>query len=79
LLAFHGLVRAWIDRRVGVLLLARLSLSADILAEKNVSVRASALGGTERKSVVLDTETDSISYTEGDEKKKTLWNVNRQK
>ncbi len=76
LLVFHWFVRARIDRRGGVFLLACLSLSADILAEKNISVRASALGGTEWKSVVMDTETGSISHTEGDEKEKTLWQVN---
>ena len=44
-----------------------------ILKEKNIPVRASALGGTERKGVFLDIENGSISFAEGDEKEKTLW------
>jgi len=44
-----------------------------ILAEKNIPIRASVLGGTKRKSVFLDVKNGSISYTEGDEKEKTLW------
>lgn len=44
-----------------------------ILKEKNIPVRASALGGTRRKSVFLDIENGSISFAEGDEKEKTLW------
>lgn len=48
-----------------------------ILKEKNIPVKASVLGGTERKGVVLDTEAGSICYTEGDEKEKTLWPMTR--
>ncbi len=48
-----------------------------ILAEKNIPVRASALGGTERKSVFMDVENGCISYTEGDEKEKMLWQVSQ--
>jgi len=33
---------------------------------------------TERKGVILDTEASNISYIEGDEKEKTLWQVRRQ-
>ena len=31
----------------------------------------------ERKGVVLDTEAGGISYTEGEEKEKTLWKVSQ--
>ena len=48
-----------------------------ILAEKNIPVRASALGGTERKSVFMDVENGCIYYTEGDEKEKMLWQVSQ--
>ena len=44
-----------------------------ILAEKSIPVRASALGGTKRKSVFLDAQTGSISYAEGDNLEKVLW------
>ena len=44
-----------------------------ILAEKNIPVRASALGGTERRSVFLDVENGVVSCTEGDKKEKALW------
>lgn len=44
-----------------------------ILAEKNIPVRASALGGTKRKSVFLNVQNGCISYTEGDEEEKILW------
>jgi len=44
-----------------------------ILKEKNIPIKAQALGGTERKSVLLDTANGRISSTEGDKKEKTLW------
>ena len=48
-----------------------------ILREKNIAVRASALGGTERKSVFMDIEKGCISYTEAEDKEKTLWQVSQ--
>jgi len=44
-----------------------------ILEEKSIPVGASVLGGYKRKSVLLDIETGSISYTEGDDQEKLLW------
>lgn len=44
-----------------------------ILKEKKIPVRASVLGGTERKSVFIDIDNGSISYTEGGSSKKLLW------
>jgi chemotaxis protein CheD len=44
-----------------------------ILSEKRIPVRASFLGGNKRKSISIDTETGSISYTEGDDPEKPLW------
>ena len=58
---------------------ANIESVTGILKEKNIPVKASVLGGTERKGVVLDTEAGSIFYTEGDEKEKILWQTSRQK
>jgi chemotaxis protein CheD len=58
---------------------ANIESVTSILKEKGICIKASVLGGTERKGVVLDTETGSISYTEGDEKEKTLWQISRRK
>ena len=44
-----------------------------LLSEKDMPVKAAALGGTERKSVFLDIENGRISFKEGDEEKKLLW------
>ena len=52
---------------------ANIESVTGILREKNISVMASVLGGTKRKSVFLDVETGCISYTKGDEKEKVLW------
>ncbi|HEG42521.1 MAG TPA: hypothetical protein ENH94_00580 [Phycisphaerales bacterium] len=48
-----------------------------ILKEKDIAVRASALGGTKRKSAYMDIDSGDISYTEGDEKEKILWQVDQ--
>ncbi len=52
---------------------ANIESVTGILKEKNIPVRASALGGTERKSVFLDVDGGCISYTEGDKEEKRLW------
>jgi chemotaxis protein CheD len=44
-----------------------------ILAEKKIPVRASHLGGFDRKSAILDTETGRFSYTRGDDPVTVLW------
>ena len=56
---------------------ANIEFVTDILKEKNIPVRASAIGGTERKSVFMDIEKGCISYTEGDKEEKTLWQVSQ--
>lgn len=48
-----------------------------ILAGKNISIKGSILGGTKRKSIFLDVENGCISYAEGDEKEKLLWQVSQ--
>ena len=52
---------------------ANIESVTGILEEKNISVMALVLGGTKRKSVLLDVENGSISYTEGDDPVKLLW------
>lgn len=44
-----------------------------VLAEKRIPVRASHLGGFDRKSAMLDTETGRFSYTQGDGPVTVLW------
>lgn len=44
-----------------------------ILKEKNIPIRTSVLGGTERKSVFIDIDNGRIFYTKGDRAKKLLW------
>ena len=52
---------------------ANIESVTKILSEKSIPVRASVLGGTKRKSIFLDCETGSISYTEGDGQEQPLW------
>jgi len=52
---------------------ANIESVTGILKEKNISVKVSAIGGTKRKSVFLDVEDGSVSYTEGDDPVKLLW------
>jgi len=52
---------------------ANIESVTSILKEKNISVMASVLGGTKRKGAFMDVENACISYTEGDEKEKVLW------
>ena len=52
---------------------ANIESVTGILKEKNVSVIASVLGGTKRKSAFLDIENGCIFYTEGDDPVKLLW------
>ena len=52
---------------------ANIESVTSILKEKNIPVMVSALGGTKRKSVFLDVEDGRVSYAEGDEREKTLW------
>ena len=52
---------------------ANIESATQILKEKNIPVRAQAVGGTVRRSVSLDVERGIVSYTEGDIGKTTLW------
>jgi len=44
-----------------------------LLKDNNIPVRASVVGGTERKGAFLDVQSGSISYTQGDNQAKLLW------
>jgi len=44
-----------------------------ILEERKIPIRGSVLGGTERKSALLDAETGSVSYTRADHAAELLW------
>jgi chemotaxis protein CheD len=49
-----------------------------ILSEKNIPVRASVLGGQERKSAFLDAQTGCVFFTQGNGSEKMLWNCQKQ-
>jgi chemotaxis protein CheD len=44
-----------------------------ILQAKNIPIRASALGGNERKGAYLDAETGRVTFTEGSGTARVLW------
>jgi chemotaxis protein CheD len=44
-----------------------------LLMKRQIPVRSTVLGGTERKGVFLDVESGTVSYTEGDGKEQALW------
>ena len=44
-----------------------------ILKDRSIPVRDSVLGGYKRKSAFLDAKTGHITYTEGDDLEKPLW------
>jgi chemotaxis protein CheD len=48
-----------------------------LLSEKQLKVRAQAVGGTARRSVSLDVERGIVSYTEGNGSEKLLWKSTR--
>ena len=52
---------------------SNIQSTTQLLREYNLPVRASVLGGIHRKSVFMDTEKGTISYTEGDGAKTPLW------
>jgi len=52
---------------------SNIESTAQILKEKNIRIMASVIGGTERKVVFMDVENGIISYTQGNEKEKVLW------
>ena len=45
----------------------------EILENKGIGVKASAIGGAQRRSVSIDLESGQVWYTEGDREKRLLW------
>ncbi len=52
---------------------ANIKSVTQLLKKKRIPIRADVLGGTERKGVLMDTDSGSISHTEGNSEKKPLW------
>lgn len=52
---------------------ANIESTAQLLKELNIAIRATALGGTARKSVFLDIENGAVSCTIGDGHEQALW------
>ena len=44
-----------------------------VLQDKNIPIRASVLGGNDRKSAFMDAETGRVSFTEGNGAERVLW------
>ena len=44
-----------------------------ILDERGIPIKATALGGSERKSIFLDIETGKVAYSKGNGPKELLW------
>ncbi|MHC4624265.1 MAG: chemotaxis protein CheD [Planctomycetota bacterium] len=53
--------------------------TTELLKQKGIPIRASAVGGTKRKGVFLDVGTGTISFTLGDGKEKPLWEPTRKR
>lgn len=51
--------------------------TTELLQEKHIPIRATVLGGTERKGVSLDVENGTVFYTEGDGREKLLWKATK--
>ena len=51
--------------------------TTSLLKQKNIPIKAAVLGGTKRKGVFLDVASGCVSYTEGDEGEKLLWQAHR--
>ncbi len=52
---------------------ANMQSTTRLLEERNIPIRATALGGTERKSIFLDVESGNVSYRKGDRQERLLW------
>jgi chemotaxis protein CheD len=47
--------------------------TTQLLEEKQIPIRAAVLGGAKRRGIFLDVERGKVFYTEGEGKKKLLW------
>ena len=50
-----------------------IASTTQLLEQKHIPIRATVLGGTRRKSVMLDVQSGDTFYTEGDGKEELLW------
>lgn len=53
--------------------------TVSLLKQKNIPIRAAVLGGIQRKGVYLDVESGCISYTQGEDREKILWEPEEEK
>ena len=52
---------------------ANMRSTTRLLEERSIPIRATVLGGTERKSILLDVESGNVSYRRGDGRERLLW------
>lgn len=52
---------------------ANMQSTTRLLEERNIPIRATVLGGTERKSIFLDVESGNVSYRKGGGQERPLW------
>ena len=64
-----------LDREDDTICRININSVRSIFENKGIDVKASALGGTQRRSVSVDIESGEISYTEGNGGKTLLWNA----
>lgn len=57
---------------------ANITSVHEILAGKNLKIRAEELRGTERRSIHLDVKKGSIRFTVGDSKEQLLWKAGKE-
>jgi len=53
--------------------MANIRSTIQAFEQRDIPIRATALGGADRKSIFLDIVTGKVSYTQGSGQKKVLW------
>lgn len=56
-----------------IICVSNISSVTEILKEKGIPVRAAALGGVLRRSIIMNVDTASVRFSEGGGPEKTLW------
>ena len=62
-----------LDRKNDTICKDNIESVLELLEKKRIKVKARAVGGTNRRSVSLDIERGTVSYTEGDSSEMQLW------
>jgi chemotaxis protein CheD len=62
-----------LQRRGDTICVENIRSTIEVLERKNIPIRATALGGTERKSIFLDVESGKVTCSIGDGQKELLW------